>query len=73
MFDQKNQLTQLQNIQSIDQIEDTFDSFDELNNLDLQVGVEDMDSSKHKDKIRKAIEEDQKKEATKVPPKPKEL
>ena len=52
------QMDQLLEISNIDQIEETFDSFEQLNNLDVQIGVEDVNTSKNSDKIKKAVSED---------------
>jgi len=50
-------LTQLSD--NIDEI-DKFDSFDQLNNLDLQIGVQDLNNHKDAAKIKKLIQRDQK-------------
>ena len=52
------QMDQLLEISNIDQIEETFDSFEQLNNLDVQIGVEDVNTSKNSDKIKKAVSDD---------------
>jgi len=51
-------MDQLLEISNIDQIEETFDSFEQLNNLDVQIGVEDVNTSKNSDKIKKAVSDD---------------